>query len=402
MNPETDCPICFESYEVETEHAHCLAPCCGQPLCLQCKDCLQRCPFCREPWSDAGDGNTWLRDGYPNPISGVARFCLGNPLLTYTGAQLAWSTGSAAFTGVRSAAASATLLTAEASPIVIGGAAVTLATMAGGAAFYAASRHQEAQSERLCEAIRNRGPRQLVVTRGTTYHSAAAQLFDTVQWYLSPQMKGMPHVYHGSVWRSAAREGHLAQIQQVCTEAPSSYLMCPSDNIWGDLTFCFALWLEYNPHSANWGTCVSYGSPPFGLCWHNRWREDLRHSISDLARRLRSEQVVQHVDATERACAFCLLVALDYILSWKVTSPGFGASDLLQASWYRYHDFCAQLLQQFALAWAVARAPPEQGGIDFSEYDVSMDVNSHIDIMAARCVPDNFHNVWVTSRLLSW
>lgn len=381
---------------MHTDREHRTVPCCNQSICLHCSNCLQCCPFCREEWhgTSRSDGR-WQRIGYPNPIFRIAHICLQNPFLTFGCANLAWSAGRAAVTGVSGAAASAGAVAAEASPFVIGGAVAGAAVVGGGAALYAASRHQECQSDRLRATIRNRGVRQLCPS-GTSYHHAAAQLFDSLHWYLQPQKKGLPHVYHGSVWRSAAREGHLSQVRQLCDELPEVSPRTSSDSMWGDLTFCFVLWLEYNPHTANWGTSPSYGSPPFGLCWHNRWREDLRHALSDLARHFLSNESFHSRDdglnATERASAFCLLVTLDHVLSWEVTTPGFGNSDVVDASWHRYHDFCEQLLTQFALAWASARAP--EGEIDPAEYGINMDIGSHMEAMATREIPDAFQGIW--------
>lgn len=393
MNPATDCPICFEEYAEQTDREHRTAPCCGQSLCRHCSNCLQRCPFCRETWHGCDGDNQWQRRGYPNPVFAAAGFCLRHPLLTYMAGKLTWNAGGAAITGLRGAAASASLVAAEASPAVVAGSVAGAAAVAGGAALYAASRHQECQSNRLRRAIRRRGQRKLChQLHGTSYHDAASQLFDSLQWHLSPQKKGMPHVYHGSVWRSAARERHLSQLRDLCVQVPPSTELTSSDRLWGDLMYCFMLWLEYNPHTANWGTSPTYGSSPFGLCWHNRWREDMRHAISDLARCLLSEQRSNGLNATEQASAFCLLVTLDHVLSWEVTTPGFGDSDIVQVSWHRYHDFCETLLKQFALAWATARAPESE--IDLLEYGVSMDVSSHMEVMAARQIPDTFRGIW--------
>jgi len=390
MNPATDCPICFEEYTGHGDREQHTAPCCGQCLCLCCSNCLQRCPFCRTAWHGASAGTHWQRRGFPNPISLTAAICLQSPGLAWGASKLAWNAGSSAVTGARAVAASASIYAAEASPVVIGGTAVGIAALlAGGAALYAASRHQEVQSGRLQAAIRNRRQNQLC-----QYHDAAAKLFGVVQWHLSPQKKGMPHVYHGSVWRSAARERHFEQVQQLCVEPRTRLALTHSDRIWSDLSFCVSLWLEYNPHTANWGTSPSYGPPPFGFCWHNRWREDMRHAISDLARQILSEQSFQpdSLDAQEKRSACCLLAALDHTLSWQVATPRFGHSDLVEASWYSYRDFCEKLLQQFALAWALAGAP--EGEVDLSEHGAIIGVDSHMDVMASREIPDGFCFIW--------
>lgn len=126
----------------------------------------------------------------------------------------------------------------------------------------------------------------------------------------------------------------------------------------------------------------------------------MRHAISDLARKILSEQSFQResLDAKERASACCLLAVLDHALSWQVITPRFGDSDLVDASWYTYQDFCQKLLQQFARAWAVAAAPEEE--VDhtsmawYSEYGTMIDVESHMHVMASREIPDGFHSVW--------
>merc|ERR1712084_138471 len=108
-----------------------------------------------------------------------------------------------------------------------------------------------------------------------------------------------------------------ARVQALCAEMPPAVAeMTPRDELWGNLAFCYSLWLEYNPHTANFGTCASYGMPPLNLCWHNRWREDLRHAISDLARCVlsgtgRSGSSEDGIGIKEWGCATCLLVILD-------------------------------------------------------------------------------------------
>merc|ERR1719265_2452151 len=72
MNPEGDCPICFETYSASTAHERREVPCCGQSLCCTCGDALRRCPFCREVWVEEGiehnQQHPWLRFRVPNPV----------------------------------------------------------------------------------------------------------------------------------------------------------------------------------------------------------------------------------------------------------------------------------------------------------------------------------------------
>eukprot|EP00930_Biecheleria_cincta_P090219 TRINITY_DN79576_c0_g1_i1.p1 TRINITY_DN79576_c0_g1~~TRINITY_DN79576_c0_g1_i1.p1 ORF type:complete len:396 (+),score=24.79 TRINITY_DN79576_c0_g1_i1:43-1230(+) len=395
MDYFTDCPICFEEFAEQTEREHRTTPCCGQSLCCHCKECLSRCPFCRTEWDDSGNG--WQRPGAPNPIFAVLGQCARNPILTWYGGKLAWALGSRAFSGavggISSAAASAAAVAAEASPAAIGGLAGGALVVVGGAALYAASMHQECQSQRLRAFVRGRGRRQLYPA-GSSYHSAAAALFQAIHWSLLPQKNGMPHVYHGSPWRNAKRESHITQVRALCAErAPAVAMTTPRDVLWGDLTFCFTLWLEYNPHTANWGACQSYGMPPLHLCWHNRWREDLRHVISDLARSFMRFRGEADFGIKEWSCASCLLVMLDHVLSWHVVTPDRGSSDLLRADMYSYQDFCQKLLQCFALTWALAQAPAD-ADLDSTQLGDVVDIRSHLDVMSGRELPEVFRNIW--------
>lgn len=269
---------------------------------------------------------------------------------------------------------------AEASPLVIAGAAAGTVAVVGAAAVVVASQHNEAHARHLQNIIRTREPRNPV----QPWHKSAEQLWDTLQWHLSPQKEGLPHVYHGSVWRSKARAEHLAQVQALCAPLPDDGIQSPSDKLWSDLLFCYSLWLEYNPHAANWGTCASYGSGAIGFCWHNRWREDMRHALSDLVRSC--ETVVLDTDK-ERACALCFLAMLDHVLSWNVVTPEHGSSDLVPTDWHSYRGFCLNLQQRFAEAWAVARAPLD-ADLDLEGFD------SHIVTMVERDTPEGFCNLW--------
>ena len=303
MDPLTDCPICFETYVrwMETEdnrepppHAEKKLDCCGQSLCYHCYGHLRRCPFCRLRWHgdsdddddmDAHDANFWQRRNFPNPI------------LTVWGTTLALDLfrvmASSAVTGARAIAAAATAAAAE-SPILLASTATGAVVVAGGVALVKASQHQPAQAERLREAVRDRVRHELVLqvqdNISNAWRKAVTQIWDALHWHLSPQLKHMPHVYTGSIWRTSARIKHhdalsaLLRGEGVQSETPSS---APGSSqsvqsteesfvrlrVWGDVVFCFMLWLDYNPHTPNWGSCTSYGLPQLHLCWHNRWRE---------------------------------------------------------------------------------------------------------------------------------
>jgi len=223
----------------------------------------------------------------------------------------------------------------------------------------------------------------------TPWHIAAHRLFEALQWHLSPQVEGCPHVYHGSLWRSRAREEHLSRVKALCPVAEDGGARTHSDRLWGDLLFCYSLWLEYNPHTANWGTCVSYGLPPNHFCWHNRWREDLRHVVTELARKFSHWFDEGATSAKERSCATCLLAVLDHVLSWSVTSPNIGHSNLIGSDAYVqiHSSFCRRLSERFAFAWASAQAPPE-ANLDSESF------GPHFDLMVERDVSDTFRDVW--------
>lgn len=290
--------------------------------------------------------------------------------------------------GARSAAVATAAMVAEASPIVLAGATASSVALAGGVAIALASQHSDEQALRLQNTIRGRSTQcQLLVP----WKQAARALWEAVQWHLLPQMEGMPLVYHGSIWRSRAREQHLTTIRglrgEEVTDSSSVSSYCQPLSLWTDLTFLYALWLEYNPHTANWGTCDSYGLPPTHLAWHNRWREDLRHAVSGFAcRHFGSEARAQDGgNEREHACALCLLGALDHILSWDVKTPNFGRSDVLPS--FVYPGFCRRLRERFASAWGAAQAPLG-ADIELEGFD------SHVSSMAGREVPEGFRSMW--------
>jgi len=292
-----------------------------------------------------------------------------------------------ASTAVRGAFAESAAALAEASPAFIAGAAGGAVAAIGGAAVFAASRHSEVQAENLRRYIRQRGRRRLAESR----QSDARRLFEAVQWNLQPQKAGLPHVYHGSVWRNQAREQHLIQIEalrEVDRVFPEE--MEPMEHLWSDMSFLFKVWLHFNPHTANWGTSESYGTPPMHFCWHNRWREDLRHVASDLARRMVFDDSLSSEKGTkEYKWALCLLGALDHILSWYVVTPSHGESDLVAAGWHLYHSFCSKLSDRFAFAWAAAQAPAEA---ELELEDARFD--EHVELMARREIPEGFRSLW--------
>ena len=305
MDPLTDCPICFETYERwEMEagqagdpprHAEKKLDCCGQSLCFHCYGHLRRCPFCRIRWHgdseedddwDADNANFWQRRNFPNPILTVWGTTLALDLIRVM--------TSSALTGARAIAAAATAAAAE-SPLLLAGTATGAAVVVGGLALVKAAQHRPEQAERLQQAVRNRIRHQLVLhvadNVGNSWRKAVANIWDALHWHLSPQLAGMPHVYTGSIWRTSARMKHHAALSALLhsegqTETPMSGESASSSSaqssedsfarlrVWGDVVFCFILWLDYNPHTPNWGYCSSYGLPHLHLCWHNRWRED--------------------------------------------------------------------------------------------------------------------------------
>jgi len=281
---------------------------------------------------------------------------------------------------------SAAAVFAEASPAALVGAGAGAVALAGGVAVVVASQHSEAQEERLQGTIRERPRHRRLESH---WKGAARKLMEVLQWYLAPQKEGMPQVYHGSPWRSRAREGHLAEVRALLgpEEASASGGGGAEEDPWADLVFLYSLWLEYNPHTANWGVCPSYGLPSQHHCWHNRWREDLRHAGSALARRFLSPGDQQGFrDDNERNCALCLLGTLDHVLSWDVSTPHIGRSDLLPR-WRLYPSFCSALRERFACAWAAAQAPPA-AELELESFD------AHVEAMAAREVPRGFRDIW--------
>lgn len=408
MDPLNDCPICFETYEPESEvpqgeerpepvgrHWAVKLDCCQQSLCCHCQLCLARCPFCRIRWhgdqeEEENGGHFWQRRSFPNPI------------LTVWGTTLAFDAirvmASAGMSGVRVVATAAAAAVAEASPVVLVGGAAGAAAIAGGYALMKAAEHSPQQAERLRTSVRDRERYQLVPDeeRRESFQMAVQRavvcIWDALQWHLSPQWAGMPHVYTGSPWRAEARQKHHQSLSSLLTAstsetAASSDAALLSGRLWGDLIFLFLLWLDFNPHTPNWGSSHSYGLPPMHLCWHNRWREDLRHVVSDFARCLQSEAVEAGLPAKEKDMAECLVAMLDHILSWEVMTLDRGSSDLIKASWWNYPSFCKNLQERFAEAWAATVAPPE-AEVECRSFQ------THAEAMAERELPDEFHNLW--------
>jgi len=405
MDFEADCPICFESYAASTPCERREVPCCNQFLCCRCGDVLRRCPFCRAEWDDEegiedGDQHPWLRFRCPNPImvavigqhlcaSGAAPAMLRAGLIGLRAAgDVLCSVGIRAAGVARLGA----VAMAEASPAVTAGAVTGTVAIVGTVAVAIASQHSDAQAQNLQRTIQSRSQPSL---GETPWYEAAGRLWDAMHWFLSPQKTGLhkgTHVYHGSPWLSREREEHLSNIQALWVDQPEdASTLTTSDLLWGDLCFCFSLWLEYSPHTANWGTCRSYGLSPLHLCWHNRWREDLRHAASDLARRIRRADLQGGITTKEWACALCLLGALDYVLSWDVDTPDFGKSDLIPSDWYLYRNFCHKLQGEFLSSWAACQGQGQQADL---EAIASFDLASHVGTMAAREVPPTFCDIW--------
>lgn len=396
MDPSSDCPICFEAYASGTQHERWAAPCCAQALCRNCSDALRRCPFCRATWDGedhAGEGaNQWLRVSLPNPVLVAASIHAARttaPSILAVGLPALRAAGQGLLTVARAGG----VMIAEASPAATAGAAVGTAALVGGVALAVASQHSEVQAQNLQRIIRSRG--QHWYPAMPWYHTAET-LWEALHWYLAPQTVGVikgAKVYHGSPWFSAAREQHLMKVRALCTEMPRemdpSALPTPSQQLWGELSFCFSLWLDFNPHTANWGTCASYGSPPLYLCWHNRWREDLRHAVSDLARCVLTDPRLGDTGcAKERCCALCLLATLDHVLSWDVDTPDFGHSELIVAEFRLYRNFCSTLLSRFLASWGCAQAWEHADAVD------PLSFVSHVGSMASREVPQGFSRVW--------
>lgn len=398
MDSETDCPICFECYDSSAQRERREVPCCGQYLCCNCGDVLRRCPFCRATWVEEDDAehqpHPWLRFRCPNPVAVAVTSSIIRDVVTSGTARSIAGAGLAGFRaagqalcGVARVGAAAI---AEASPAVTVGAVAGTAAIAGTVAIAVASQHSDAQAQQLQNVIRSRRQRSL---GETPWYEAAGRLWEATQWYLSPQKVGLhkgTHVYHGSPWFCREREQHLSQIRAICVDVQADVSDGTSrDVLWSDLCFCFSLWLDYNPHTANWGYCPSYGLSPFYLCWHNRWREDLRHVASDLARRIQGDTELRNsISSKERACALCLLATLDHVLSWDVDTPDFGKSDLIESEWFLYRSFCQKLQDTFLKSWAMCQG---HGNLDES---ASCDLVVHVERMAEREVPPGFRDIW--------
>lgn len=273
-----------------------------------------------------------------------------------------------------------------------------------------ASRHQAAQAEHLESIVRQRVP--CLLATEVTWQEAARAIWEALYWSMRPQKEGMPHVYHGSPWRSRAREGHLAELRILLEDrvgspnvaisdgadsvgvSPSSMSSAESSGasrqLWADLIFVYQLWLEYNPHTANWGRCPSYGLPPLHMCWHNRWREDLRHVLADLARHCLRESSYGCLRGSKEWAAFvCLMGALDHVLSWDVMAPNLGRSELIGAGTpMLYAIFSNRLEERFAFAWGAAKAPAV-AEVDLVGFDAHVE-----DGMATRLPVEPFRGLW--------
>jgi len=271
----------------------------------------------------------------------------------------------------------------EASPMAVAGTVCGSVAFGGAAAAIVCSRHSMKMRRRLQQTIQNRIQLYPV---NKPWKLLAKHIWDVLHWYLSPMKEGMPQVYMGSLWRNHGRVEHQRKLNQVCERLPSGTEPTASQQLWSNLIFLFSEWLEFNPHTANWGACSSYGLSPTFLCWHNRWREDLRHVVSELARCFIQVPNLEAVPAPgERACVLCLLATLDHVLSWNVTSMEFGSSDLLPA--ILYSVFCHNLRDRFADAWGAAMAPANIE-LDLVSFD------GHVGVMAQREVPDGFRGIW--------
>lgn len=394
MDPLNDCPICFETYGDTLEVTEKKVDCCGQSICSRCFECLRRCPFCRRAWhgedDNAEDGNFWQRPAFPNPLLAIWGTTLAVDVI-----RSASAVGAA---GLRTLITSAAAAAAEASPAVLAGSFAGGVAVTGLLALTYASQHSEEQAERLQVNIRNRASGNQSLHLCVPWRKAAATLWEAICWNLSPQMEGAPHVFHGSPWRSQAQAKHLSQVLSLIgtsnASSSSSSSQTPqaeeqddsvASKLWADISYCYKLWLDYNPHTANWGACTSYGSSPMFLCWHNRWREDLRHSVFDLARHF-AEQA-DSLDSRQRSCAVCLVAMLDHILSWTVTTLDRGSSDLVSADRWSYSIFCARLKERFAFAWASAMADAT-AAVEAEGFEL------HFEEMATRSVPEGFRNLW--------
>ena len=410
MDPLTDCPICFETYEPEPEvpegevrpepvgrHWAVKLDCCQQSLCCHCQLCLARCPFCRVRWHGSDDEEEENENGYHF----WQRRSFPNPILTVWGTTLAFDAirvmASAGISGMRVVATAAATAVAEASPVVLVGGAAGAAALAGGYALMKAAEHRPDMAQRLRVTVQDRVRQQLAPekerreTFQVAVNEAVVRIWNALQWHLSPQWSGMPHVYTGSPWRNEARSKHHSSLSSLLEEgvgaSSSNDELLVSRRFWGDLIFLFLLWLDFNPHTPNWGSSPSYGLPPMHLCWHNRWREDLRHVVCDFARHLHSDYIQAFLTAKEREMAACLVAMLDHILSWEVVTLDRGSSDLIQAKWWNYPDFCQKLQDRFAEAWAGMKAPPE-AEVECRSF------GTHAEALAERQIPEEFQQLW--------
>ncbi|CAK9023701.1 Fucoxanthin-chlorophyll a-c binding protein C [Durusdinium trenchii] len=381
MDPLTDCPICFESYEPEpTDEEPCPEPvgrhwpvkldCCHQSLCCHCQQCLARCPFCRIQWHpeedvwDEGE-HFWQRRRFPNPI------------LTVWGTTLAFDAMRFVAPGVRMAVATAAATVAESSPFVLATGAAGAVAVAGGLALMKASEHRPDMAQRLRRQVSERPRRQLappVPERGAKGAAAVVRIWDALQWQLSPQWPGMPHVYLGGVtihgracakirWRVhgfslALRSPGEAPPEQLGLTAllseaePSSSSrddqLVLGRRFWGDLVFLFLLWLL---GSVWWKGALglealqggSFGVLPVGF--QSAYSElgfkplvrlapdasllaqplDLRHVVSDFARYLCSDHIKAALPEKEWSQVAWPGVLVQGRASNGATRPAFGA-----------------------------------------------------------------------------
>ncbi|CAK9023723.1 Fucoxanthin-chlorophyll a-c binding protein C [Durusdinium trenchii] len=317
------------------------------------------------------------------------------------------------------AVATAAATVAESSPFVLATGAAGAVAVAGGLALMKASEHRPDMAQRLRRQVSERPRRQLappVPERGAKGAAAGWEAPGELSLIVILELRcgqgGGADLGRLAMAAFATVAGHAARVHGFSLalrspgEAPPEQLGLtallseaePSSSsrddqlvlgrrFWGDLVFLFLLWLDFNPHTPNWGSSPSYGLPPMHLCWHNRWREDLRHVVSDFARYLCSDHIKAALPEKEWSQAACLIAMLDHLLSWEVTTLDRGSSDLIQASWWKYPDFCQKLQERFAEAWAATMAPPE-AEVECRSFE------THAEAMAEREIPESFREMW--------
>eukprot|EP00913_Durusdinium_trenchii_P010128 g9497.t1 len=272
-------------------------------------------------------------------LSGRRRF--PNPILTVWGTTLAFDAMRFVAPGVRMAVATAAATVAESSPFVLATGAAGAVAVAGGLALMKASEHRPDMAQRLRRQVSERPRRQLappVPERGAKGAAAGWE---------APG--GGADLGRLAMAAFATVAGHAARVHgfSLALRSPGEAPPEPHGAVVGGRAV-----LQQPGRSAGLGTPLlgRFGLPlPPVVGFQSAYSElgfkplDLRHVVSDFARYLCSDHIKAALPEKEWSQAACLIAMLDHLLSWEVTTLDRGSSDLIQASWWKYPDFCQKL-----------------------------------------------------------